>query len=554
MNSRNDLKILIIEDDLKSANLLKKMLFDVCDWTYEPVTSKSLQDANECLELYSFDIIFLGLNFIDSSGLIAIEELCHKKLKSIIIVVTSEADESRLNQALQSGVHDYLVKGQYNKFYLKKSILYSLSLQKKEEQLTKRIVEAEKKNEKHKESENLFRLLYEALSIGVFIVNSEGVCKQINTAYENVLDASTQECKEKKWFDWIHPDYKKDIFEKWSELLGHGKLFNTESIVVTTKGDERNVSIGFFVFTHSGGVLYVGTIEDITHRKESSNAHECLGSELQQAQKLESIGTLAAGIAHEINTPLQFVINTTTFLTKATDRLLKLIASYRSLLSSCDPGEGTSAAIDQARILEKKAKLSFLEKEIPLSLTQAREVTDRAAKIVRAMKDFSHMGDDKMAREDINKAIESTVTISKNEWKYVSKLETKLDPNLPVVECLIGDIKQVLLNLVVNAAHAIGDVAKDGQLGTITVTSYYQNDSVFITVEDTGSGIAEDIRDKVFDPFFTTKKVGKGTGQGLSMSYQTIVEKHKGQLSFDTQVGKGTKFTVRLSIEQKRED
>jgi signal transduction histidine kinase len=177
-------------------------------------------------------------------------------------------------------------------------------------------------------------------------------------------------------------------------------------------------------------------------------------------------------------------------------------------------------------------------------------------KIVRAMKEFSHKGSEKMNFEDINKAIENTITISRNEWKYYADLDQELDPGLPLVRCVIGDIKQVVLNLIVNASHAIKELVEesgDETKGRIRIKTCVTGTNAIIEVKDTGAGIPEDARDKVFDHFFTTKEVGKGTGQGLSMAYQTVVKKHGGKIWFETETGKGTSFFIALPL-MKEED
>lgn len=172
------------------------------------------------------------------------------------------------------------------------------------------------------------------------------------------------------------------------------------------------------------------------------------------------------------------------------------------------------------------------------------------AAIVRAMKDFSHPGGQQKQAVDLNRAIENTLTVSRNEWKYVADLVTDLDPSLPPVACLPSDFNQVVLNLVVNAAQAVANVVRDGSngKGTITVRTRREGDWAAVHIEDTGTGIPEEIHTKVFDPFFTTKEVGQGTGQGLAIAHAIVVERHGGSISFETQVGRGTAFVIRLPI------
>jgi signal transduction histidine kinase len=166
------------------------------------------------------------------------------------------------------------------------------------------------------------------------------------------------------------------------------------------------------------------------------------------------------------------------------------------------------------------------------------------------MKEFSHPGENQKQLTDINHCIESTIVVARNEWKYVAELVTDLDPDLPMILCLPGDFNQVILNMIVNASHAIADTqaGAEGGKGTITISSRRCDPWVEIRVADTGAGIPEAIRSRIFDPFFTTKKVGQGTGQGLAIAYSVVVDKHGGTLDFESQVGRGTSFIIRLPL------
>ncbi|GIX49666.1 MAG: hypothetical protein KatS3mg131_3877 [Candidatus Tectimicrobiota bacterium] len=281
------------------------------------------------------------------------------------------------------------------------------------------------------------------------------------------------------------------------------------------------------------GLLLLGA--DITERK-------LLQSQLAQAQKLEAIGQLAAGIAHEINTPTQYVGDNLRFLRDAFADLLTLLDAYQE--SGCGERQ------QELEALAARLDLPYLRQEIPVALEQALDGVERVATIVRAMKDFSHPGVEEKTPIDLNKALESTVTVARNEWKYVAELVLDLDPDLPLVPCLPGELNQVFLNIVVNAAHAIADVVGDGSQGkgTIRVSTHRDGDWVEVRISDTGTGIPEAIRERIFDPFFTTKEVGKGTGQGLAIAHDVVVKKHGGHLTFETEVGKGTTFIVRLPV------
>ncbi len=189
-----------------------------------------------------------------------------------------------------------------------------------------------------------------------------------------------------------------------------------------------------------------------------------------------------------------------------------------------------------------------------MAIGQTLEGVERVSKIVRAMKEFSHPGGKEKSPADLNQAIESTVTVARNEWKYVADLKLELEPELPPVPCFLGEFNQCVLNLVVNAAHAIGDVVKTipGAKGLITVQTRRDGDQVEVRVTDTGTGIAEANRAKIFEPFFTTKDVGKGTGQGLAMIYGSMVKRHGGTVTFETEVGRGTTFIIRLPLKPQR--
>jgi PAS domain S-box-containing protein len=282
---------------------------------------------------------------------------------------------------------------------------------------------------------------------------------------------------------------------------------------------------------------------DITERK-------ALERQLAQAQKLESIGQLAAGIAHEINTPIQYVGDNIRFLRDSLSGLDRLLRSVQELVPVMQSGESGCQFVKQIEILVRDADLEYLREEMPKSIDQSLEGVEHIAKIVRAMKDFSHPGPIEKAASDLNRAIESTIQVSRNEWKYVADVTAELDPNLPLVECVTGEMNQVVLNLIVNAAHSIADVVKnqsDGR-GKITVSTHQDGDWVEIRVKDTGTGIPEAVREKVFDPFFTTKSVGKGTGQGLAIAHSVVVQKHGGSINFETETGVGTTFVVRLPL------
>jgi signal transduction histidine kinase len=291
------------------------------------------------------------------------------------------------------------------------------------------------------------------------------------------------------------------------------------------------------------GRIVRGISIDITNQKK-------LESELYQAQKLESIGRLAAGVAHEINTPVQFVNDNCYFLRDAVAQMRDVLRVYQEIFATFADGQLTlEQARAQIEAAESAADLSFLNENMPTAVERSLEGLERVASIVRSMKEFSHPNTTAMSSADLNAAIRSTLIVARNEYKYVAEVETHLG-DIPPVICYVSEFNQVFLNILVNAAQAIGAVvAGTEHRGLITVTTRQEGDSVVVSVQDTGGGIPEAIQANIFDPFFTTKEVGKGTGQGLSIARSAIVDKHHGNLTFESVPGVGTTFFIRLPLD-----
>ncbi len=285
-----------------------------------------------------------------------------------------------------------------------------------------------------------------------------------------------------------------------------------------------------------------GITIDITAQKK-------LEAELSQAQKLESVGRLAAGIAHEINTPVQFINDSCYFLKDAVAQTAQVLGSYREALQGVAAGSLTiGEALERVNAAEQAADVAFLQENMPAAADRSLEGLQRVADIVRSMKEFSHPHEDAPSSADLNAAIANTLTIARHEYKYVAEVVTHFS-ELPLVVCYVGGFNQALLNILVNAAHAIaGVVAGTEHKGLITVSSIQDGADVVVSVEDTGGGIPEEHQSKIFDPFFTTKEPGKGTGQGLAIARSIVVDKHGGSLTFETRPGVGTTFRIRLPM------
>ena len=322
------------------------------------------------------------------------------------------------------------------------------------------------------------------------------------------------------------------------DTTGEGELLAgdgaTVPVIVTTSEltDEHDTTVG---------TVYVAT--DISERKR-------LEVELRHAQRLESIGQLAAGVAHEINTPIQFVSDSVRFLSEVLDDLMALQASYQRLR---DAAAGFESCVEIVEELDEQADeidLEFVRDETPKAVDRTLDGLNRVATIVKALKRFSHPGDNDLAPADLNEIIDNTLTVAKNEYKYVAEVEVEAG-DLRDVVCNPGDLGQVFLNLVVNAAQAIADrVEADGSMGTISIRTVGDDHGVTVAIGDTGGGIPAEVQERVFEPFFTTKEPGKGTGQGLALAHNVIVNKHGGRLSFEVEAGVGTTFLVWLPYRQ----
>ncbi len=354
-------------------------------------------------------------------------------------------------------------------------------------------------------------------------------------------------------YDRIVEEDKNRVRQEVLEILERdAKSHPVEFRMINDQGKAIDIRSIYTPIVENGRVTkFRGVMLDVTKEKKMQEEHDFLSIQLKQAQKLEAIGQLAAGVAHEINTPTQFVGDNIHYLQGAFSELKELCQLYNQLIDETTQGNDTLHCIDKIRNFEKEIDLEFLFDDIPASIGQSLDGTNRIRDIVKAMKEFSHPGSTSKEKIDLNHAIESTITVARNEWKYVAEIETQFDKNLPMVEVLPGEFNQVILNILVNAAHAITEKSESDsqQMGKIRIRTEQQGRFAHISISDTGKGIPEQMREKIFDPFYTTKEVGKGTGQGLAIAFSVIVEKHQGQISFESEAGVGTTFHIKIPIE-----
>jgi PAS domain S-box-containing protein len=393
----------------------------------------------------------------------------------------------------------------------------------------------------HEEAE-LFINSVPSILIGI---RRDSQIKRWNSAAARVFGLSKAEVAGKHLADcgiqWARADMRAEI-DSWCAAREPRRI-EALSFVVAAETRFLGLTLKWISAPEEGidELLIIGS--DVTDR-------EILGQQLRQAQKLEAIGQLAAGIAHEINTPIQYVGDNARFLQESWPSFQILFQIAREMQKEATSGAISPETLQRLDTLAQEADFEYLQTEIPHAIEQSLEGIQRVSKIVRAMKEFSHPGSEEKKLIDINKAIETTITVARNEWKYVSDVETHFDLNLPLVLCHAGEFNQVILNLLINAAQAIAQAAGDGSLakGKIVVATVRDQDSVEISISDTGAGIPEAVRSRVFEPFFTTKPVGKGTGQGLALAHTAIVRRHGGKIWFDSEVGKGTTFYIQLPL------
>jgi PAS domain S-box-containing protein len=395
------------------------------------------------------------------------------------------------------------------------------------------------------QSEAKYRELFETAPYGIIILDVNHSISDVNRTMTRIIGSEKQVCFGSNLRNWVI----ERMVEEYDTAIEHMELEGSSQIELPLRhqnGSEVWVELSATAILDETGI-YGGAIIhclDISIRRQ-------IELQLRHAQKMESIGQLAAGIAHEINTPTQFVSDNLRFLSDSFGDLHKLIISYNGLYTILQEKQEEPEMLESIEQLRQEIDLDFILSDIPQAFAEATEGVGRITRIVKAMKEFSHPETDQKSATDINHAIESTVTVARNEWKYVAELELNLDPELPLVPCLPGELNQVILNLVINAAHAIEEAKEkrgDREKGLITVSTSVEVDWAVIRITDTGTGIPNTIRNRIFDPFFTTKRVGRGTGQGLAISHSVIVDKHHGKLHFTTEENVGTTFIIELPL------
>lgn len=403
------------------------------------------------------------------------------------------------------------------------------------------------------------KLILSSVGQGIYGVDRQGNATFVNREGCLMLGYTEEEFLGKPMHELIHHSYPdgshfpRDECHMYNSFIS-GTTHNIDDEVLWHKdGSAIPVSYTSRPIIKDGENISgaVVTFTDISQRKQAEIEQERLQEELSEARKLESLGHLSAGIAHEINTPCQYVSDNMSFMAEAVAKIEPLLQLVHKLLVEAGENGNQIGADDMEHIqkLYEDADIDYLLGEATMSIGQSQSGMDRIKRIVLAMKAFSHPGDERVLL-DLNEAVANTLIVASSEWKDHAKLVTDYDESLPMISCIPSAINQAVLNIVVNAAHAIADDAKAGEWGEITVSTTIEAGQAIIKISDTGPGMPEDIRKKIFDPFFTTKEVGKGTGQGLVLAYKAICKDHNGSIEVDSILGKGSCFTISLPINQ----
>lgn len=533
---------------------------------YFVIEAKTGVEALEYFRELHPHLIITDLRMPEFGGIQFLEIVKNEAELTPFIIVSGQGTMEEAIEGLRLGVWDYLTKPVYplellghsveralerarliresreHQDYLEKIIARrTADLLTQNRILEREIWERQTQEELVQEARNEWERTVNALPDMIAIVDLEHRVIRLNASMQEKLDRPLAEI--------IGQDCLKC---RNTALCLHSELIQDRkprTVEIYDRDNDTSYTLHLIPYYSVDGDLIgsVHVFHDISEQKKNMKEKEILHAQLLQAHKLESVGQLASGIAHEINTPTQFVSSNIGFLDEAFADVQKIV---ETLVKASAENALTGEVL---RNTLETADWSYLEKEIPLAIKQSREGLSRVAHLVRAMKEFSHPGGKEAEVVDINHLVEMTVTVARNEWKYSSEVQLDLDPDLPGVFCLADQIGQVFLNLLVNAAHTITEKlgrTPEGGKGLITIKTEVDDPSILIHFSDTGCGVPDFAKAKIFDPFFTTKSVGSGTGQGLAIAYDVVTRKHGGSLTFTTAVGEGTTFTIRLPIKK----
>jgi len=539
-------KILVVDDLPDFTHFLSKKLERS---GYEVVCAHRGEDALAIADDGTLDLVLLDVQMPGLDGLQVLSALRARAATADIPVIVTTGHGSEAAEAFSAGCDDFIrkpvdlrtllarVRGQIARFQAQRSLReLNLRLNETVKARTRHLHDVE--SQLANVADNLPALLWrlELDDDGVWrLMFLHGALNVLGVQRPSIGDAMDELDK------GYHPDDRLRVQAATQEMLAGGKPVSMDARLLLEDGSTRWVHVGARV--RDGDLLHIDGIHLDVHERKN------LETQLLHMQKLESVGQLASGIAHEINSPAQYTRDNIAFVRESFEDLIALLRVQAQAIRCAGSEPLTAEQLEEVAAAAERADLDFLLEEIPGALSQSLDGIDRISRIVNAMKGFTHPGGEEPESCDLNRLIEDTVTIARNEWKYVAELELDLDGDMPFVMCHSGELGQVILNLIVNAAHAIAESrAGQGELGRIEVRSRYdaQLSRVEIRISDDGPGVPDHLKSRIFDPFFTTKAVGKGTGQGLAIASSVIADKHGGTLWLDESVSQGASFVISI--------
>ena len=547
------LQILIVEDDLIDRTQLERLLHR-STLSVRTTTTEYLDRALELLKNNQIDVVLLDLNLPDSSGLDTLTVVSKEQPGAAIVVTTGQGGEELGLKAVAIGAQDYLIKGEFDTQMLTRSIHYSIERKKVEEAL----------NQERKKAKKYL----DVAGVMIIVLDEGKSLKLINNKSCDILGYAEEELVGKDWCEnFVPPEYREEVEEVLHGLMnGQTEKYEYhENPVLTKSGQQRLMAWHNVVLWDDAKNIHaiLSSGEDITERKAAEiellgaykkleKAHSDMKKvqlHLVQKEKMASIGQLAAGVAHEMNTPVGFVASNF-------ETLEKYFGKFKKVLDMYSKTAGEFANIDKEQLLgkldeihktAKELKIDFILEDIDSLFKESKEGLSRVTTIIKSLREFSRIDQaEKFVEFDVNKGIETTLAVARNTIKHTVDVTTEF-ADIPHVPCNASQINQVLLNIVVNAAQAIESQHREG-MGNIKIKTFATDQHVICQIEDDGPGIPRENIEEIFNPFFTTKQVGKGTGLGLSVSHDIIVNKHKGELLVESEAGKGTKFTIKLPL------
>ena len=538
--------ILVVDDEPNNVDMLRRRL-ERADYVVD--TADSGRTALELISSKSYDTVLLDMMMPGMDGIDVLQHLQseHGTGAPPVIMVTARSDSDAITTSLKNGADDFVSKPVDIRVLL--SRLESLinrtrlqrSLARENEALS---LEVNSRTETLNEALARVQVIADSLPTIIWQVEVDGKGKlEIRSLSGSVKSLLGIERKKLIQNPLLLLDIlaDEDPEKIRTDLIRELKVKGTVSSEFRLSTDNSGHRWVYLEgrLRSADPIQVDGLLLDITERKH-------LEVQFLHTQKLESVGQLASGIAHEINSPAQYTRDNIVFLKESFDDLMRYLGAQSTIIDKLDGTIPEQEAQELAQVAQS-VDLEFISNEIPAALEQGIEGIDRISKIVTAMKGFTHPGGEDPELCDLNKLIEDSTVVARNEWKYVADLSLDLEEGLNEITCYPSELGQVILNLVVNAAHAIDEAEKpDGGKGEITIKTARRGEQVEIRISDNGPGIPANVQSKIFDPFFTTKSVGKGTGQGLAIARSVVVDKHHGDLRIEHTGPDGTTFLISI--------